>query len=304
MKKRKKSLGSAVLALVLLVLLAAGQALMERAAQPAQLSFRLEDIPPFSQAAYVELEDNRPSFPEEDIRPECFERYSELDALGRCGAAYACVGLETMPTEGRESIGHVRPTGWHSVRYSGVDGGSLYNRCHLIGFQLTAENANEKNLITGTRYLNVTGMLPFENQVAEYVKSTGGHVLYRVTPVFTGEELVARGVRMEGWSVEDQGASVCFDVYAYNNQPGITIDYATGESRQDSQSAAPAQGSSGQSSSSQETAQYVINLKSGKFHLPDCSGAASITEENRQDYTGTRQSLLDQGYEPCGQCRP
>ena len=299
MRKSKKSIGSALLALVLLLLLAAGQALIQRAAQPAQLSFTLEDIPPFSQEAYVALEDNRPSFPEEDMYPACFERYSQLDALGRCGPAYACVGLETMPTEGRESIGHVRPTGWHSVRYSGVDGGSLYNRCHLIGFQLTGENANEQNLITGTRYLNVIGMLPFENQVAEYVKSTGGHVLYRVTPVFAGEELVARGVQMEGWSVEDRGASVCFNVYAYNNQPGISIDYATGESWQDAQSAGP-----DQDSAPEEEARYVINLKSEKFHLPDCAGAAAIAPENREDYTGTRQSLLDRGYQACGQCKP
>ena len=197
-----------------------------------QASFSLEDIPAFSGESYVVLEDNQPGFTQEELTTQGFEEYSPLDLLGRCGTAYACVGLETMPTEDRESISQVKPSGWQTAEYSTslVDGGYLYNRCHLIGFQLTGENANQENLITGTRYLNGEGMLPFENLVADYVKETGNHVLYRVTPVFSGQELVARGVELEALSVEDGGEGVCFHVYCYNNQPGIQIDYATGDS--------------------------------------------------------------------------
>ena len=190
----------------------------------------LENIPEWSGAAYVELEDNQPGFTKEEMTLEVFELYSDLDGLGRCGAAYANICPELMPTEDRGSIGNVKPTGWVSAKYDCVDGKYLYNRCHLIGFQLAGENANEKNLITGTRYLNVTGMLPFENDVADYVQRTDNHVLYRVTPVFVGNELVARGGQMEAYSVEDAGDGVCFNIFAYNVQPGVVIDYATGES--------------------------------------------------------------------------
>lgn len=178
---------------------------------------------------YAEVNGNVPGFSEEDLTTEPFELYSELDDLGRCGVAYANICRELMPTEKRGDIGHIKPTGWQSARYDIVDGQSLYNRCHLIGFQLAGENDNKKNLITGTRYMNVDGMLPFENMIADYVKETGNHVLYRVTPVFQGTELVARGVQMEAMSVEDSGEGVYFNVYAYNVQPGIGIDYATGD---------------------------------------------------------------------------
>ncbi len=184
----------------------------------------------YSGVPYVEQNGNVPYFTEEEYTTESFEIYQPLDYLGRCGVAYACIGEDIMPTEERGSIGQVRPSGWHTVKYDIVDGRYLYNRCHLIGYQLAGENANECNLITGTRYLNVEGMLPFENQVAEYVKNTGNHVLYRVTPVFEGEELVARGVLIEASSVEDRGAGLQFCVFCYNVQPGITIDYATGDS--------------------------------------------------------------------------
>ena len=194
--------------------------------QPEPVS--LEDIPEWNGAAYVELEDNQPGFTKEEMTLEAFEHYSELDYLGRCGVAYANICPELMPTEEREAIGSVKPTGWVSAKYDCVDGKYLYNRCHLIGFQLAGENANEKNLITGTRYMNVDGMLPFENLVADYVKETGNHVLYRVTPVFVGTELVARGVVMEAMSVEDGGEG--FNIFAYNVQPGVAIEYATGES--------------------------------------------------------------------------
>ena len=248
------------------------------------------------------VNDNVPYFTEDDYTTNSFESYSDLDALGRCGVAYACVGSDLMPTEDRESISSVKPSGWINVEY---DGQYLYNRCHLIGFQLTGENANEKNLITGTRYMNVDGMLPFENMVADYVKETDNHVLYRVTPVFEGDNLVASGVLMEAYSVEDSGEGVTFCVYAYNVQPGITIDYATGASAASGedlpQASAPAQTTSG---SEEETQQYVLNTSSMKFHEPDCSGVASMSDANRQDYTGSRQDLIDQGYTPCGICKP
>ena len=191
----------------------------------------IEEIPPFSGEAYVAVNGNVPFFVEEEYTTEAYEYYTELDELGRCGMTMACIGVEIMPTEERGSIGSVKPSGWQSVKYDIVDGKYLYNRCHLIGFQLAGENANKRNLITGTRYLNIEGMLPFENLVADYVKETENHVLYRATPVFNGDDLVAEGVLMEGWSVEDEGEGVCFCVFAYNAQPGIIIDYATGESR-------------------------------------------------------------------------
>ena len=195
------------------------------------ISFNLNEIPEFDgKTPYVTINNNEPEFPEDDFNTESFEKYSELDSLGRCGVAYANVSKDTMPTEARGDISKVKPTGWHAVRYDCVDGKYLYNRCHLIGYQLTAENANKQNLITGTRYLNVEGMLPFENQVAEYVKQTNGHVLYRVTPIFEGDNLVANGVQMEAESVEDRGEKVKFNVYAYNVQPNIKIDYLTGNS--------------------------------------------------------------------------
>lgn len=200
-------------------------------AQADQAPISLEEIPPFDGTPYVEIDGNIPDFDETDYTTESFEYYSDFDSLGRCQRAFANVGIDLMPTEERGSVGAVKPSGWQTVKYDCVDGKYLYNRCHLIGYQLTGENANEKNLITGTRYLNVEGMLPFENMVADYVKGTGNHVLYRVTPVYEGSNPVASGVLMEGFSVEDQGRGVCFYVYVYNCQPGVEIDYATGESR-------------------------------------------------------------------------
>ena len=199
--------------------------------EPAAVT--LDTLPGYNGSPYVELYHGQPSFTEEEkAGTVSWERYAELDLLGRCGPAMACIGRDLMPTEERGAIGMVKPSGWHTVRYDDVvDGKYLYNRCHLIGYQLSGENANEQNLITGTRYLNVVGMLPFEDLTADYVQETGNHVLYRVTPVFRGLELVARGVQMEAWSVEDNGAGVCFNVYCYNVQPGVEIDYATGESR-------------------------------------------------------------------------
>ena len=170
------------------------------------------------------VNDNVPYFSDDDYTTQSYEYYSDLDNLGRCGIAMACIGQDLMPTEDRGSIGQVKPTGWHTVKYDCVDGKYLYNRCHLIGFQLSGENANTKNLITGTRYMNVDGMLPFENMVADFVKETNYHVLYRVTPIYDGKNLVANGVQMEAYSVEDDGDGICFNVFVYNAQPQISID--------------------------------------------------------------------------------
>lgn len=196
----------------------------------------ISHIPPYQGTPYAIINGNRPNFSDADLTTTSFETYSELDFLGRCGTAYANVGTDIMPTEKREPIGQIKPSGWHTVRYDIIDKKYLYNRCHLIGFQLSGENANARNLITGTRYLNIEGMLPFENRVAEYVRKTGHHVLYRVTPIFQGNNLVADGVQIEAMSVEDHGKGICFHVFCYNVQPGISIDYATGNSHKTDQS--------------------------------------------------------------------
>ena len=189
------------------------------------------NVEEYSDSAYTVLNDNVPDFEFDRLTPNSVEQYSELDYLGRCGTAYAVIGRDIMPTEERGSIGQVKPSGWQTVKYDFVDGKYLYNRCHLIGFQLTGENANRKNLITGTRYMNVEGMLPFENMVADYVMETGNHVAYRVTPHFEGHNLVASGVQIEAYSIEDDGEGVSFNVYCYNVQPNVEINYADGTSR-------------------------------------------------------------------------
>ena len=195
-------------------------------------SYDMSSIPEFNgKDAYVVLNNNEPNFTKEDMTTKSFEKYSKLDNLGRCGVAFANVGRDIMPTEERGSIGQVKPSGWQTIKYDIVDGKYLYNRCHLIGYQLTGENANRENLVTGTRYLNIDGMLDFENDIADYVKKTGNHVLYRVTPIFQGSELVCRGVQMEALSVEDNGKGIKFNVFAYNAQPGVEIDYSTGKSK-------------------------------------------------------------------------
>lgn len=293
-------------------------------------AFNAADVPAYSGKPYTAVNNNEPYFTSDNLTTEAFENYSELDALGRCGVAYANVCLETMPTEKRGSISEVKPTGWHSVKYDNVDGKSLYNRCHLIGYQLTAENANQQNLITGTRYLNVDGMLPFENMVADYVKETDNHVLYRVTPIFTGDNLVADGVLMEGYSVEDEGDGICFCVYAYNVQPGITIDYATGDSWLSSENGNSDSSSGGNSAVSKSAAdksgtqqaavqtesvketsapvstgtEYILNTNTKKFHYPSCSSVKQMKASNKKEYTGSRDDLIAQGYDPCKKCNP
>lgn len=247
---------------------------------------------------YTVLNDNIPVFASASLTAVSYERYSELDSLGRCGAAEACIGIDIMPTEERGEIGQIKPSGWHTVKYDIVDGKYLYNRCHLIGFQLAGENANEKNLITGTRYLNVEGMLPFENMVADYVKETENHVMYRVTPVYEGDNLVASGVQMEAFSIEDKGEGICFDVFVYNIQPGVTINYATGES-------IIANTSESQNGISSQTKQeYVLNISSKKFHLSGCTSVKDIKPENKRIAKTIKENLKRDGYLPCKNCNP
>ena len=295
-------------------------------------------IPAYSGKAYAVINNNVPFFASSDITDKSFESYSALDSLGRCSTAVASVGRDIMPTEDRGSIGQVKPTGWHTVKYDIVDGKYLYNRCHLIGFQLTGENANTKNLITGTRYFNVDGMLPFEDMVADCVKDTGLHVMYRVTPVFVGKNLVASGVLMEAKSVEDNGNRICFNVFVYNIQPGISINYLTGESSlgtpkisgmtvtlnkntaigssssnsqstgssssNPSNTSSKVTSSSAQSQTTPTTKPYVLNTNTKKFHLPTCRHVSSMKDSNREDYCGTRAAVINRGYEACKTCKP
>lgn len=285
----------------------------EPAAPAPEGSFDYSEVPAYSDEPYVAVNDNIPFFTaEEALEPPAaaslgtepgagqvrsFEAYSNLDELGRCGPAVSAVGLDIMPTEKRGSISEVHPSGWVQAKYDFVDGEALYNRCHLLGYQLTAENANPYNLITGTRYMNTQGMLPFENMVADYVKETGNHVLYRVTPVFVDDELVARGVLMEAQSVEDDGDGVEYAVFAYNVQPGVGIDYQTGESwlAEPQKTQAPA---------ANAKVTYVLNTSSMRFHKPDCTSVDGMSASNREDFSGTRKELVNEGYEPCGNCKP
>ena len=261
-----------------------------------QKSYESTDIPAYAGNSFVILDGNKPSFSKKDReRTDAFETYSNLDKLGRCGVAYANICKELMPTEERGAIGMVKPTGWHTVKYDNVEGKYLYNRCHLIGYQLAGENANEKNLITGTRYPNVTGMLKFEDRVADYVKATDHHVLYRVTPVFEGDNLVATGLEMEAYSVEDCGKGVSFHVFVYNIQPGITIDYVIGESwTDDSKTEENTEAEDG----------YVLNTNTHKFHKENCESVRDIAGSNKEVYTGNREDLINMGYEPCKRCKP
>ena len=319
MKNKKRRIGIAAGAASAVFLLSACGASdefrmpdFEKGAVQTESYDTVSDVPEYSGEPYVEINDNQPDFTEEELTTVSYEEYSKLDSLGRCGEAEACIGEDLMPEGERESISEVIPSGWENNEYEVVDGGYLYNRCHLIGYQLTGENANEENLITGTRYMNTEGMLPFENMVAEYVQETEYHVMYRVTPVFEGDDLVASGVHMEAESVEDDGEGISFNVYVYNVQPEITIDYSTGENWESPQTASPSdaetagarENSANESGENDEEQTYILNTNTHKFHKPDCSGVKDMKEKNREEYTGTREELIEEGYEPCGRCRP
>ncbi|MBR7116128.1 MAG: DNA/RNA non-specific endonuclease [Clostridia bacterium] len=258
------------------------------------------EIPAFSGKAWISVNDNKPLFTESEITLESFERYAPLDPLGRCGEAFACVGTDIMPTDKREgSLSSVTPTGFINKEYDIVDGGFLYNRCHLIGWQLTGENANKYNLITGTRFMNIDGMLKYENMIADYVKETGNHVMYRVTPIFEDNDLVARGVLMEMYSVEDEGEEISFCIFAYNNQPGISINYRTGESKLND--GVPYPDDEPVELPDSDGPDYIINISTKKYHLPTCQHA---TGNNAREYYGTEDELIQDGYEACKVCKP
>ncbi len=285
----------------------------------------VSSVPDFKGVAYVVINGNQPDFSHKEITTSSFEKYSPLDYLGRCGVAFACLGRDIMPTEERGGIGQVKPSGWHTIKYDCVDGKYLYNRCHLIGFQLSGENANERNLITGTRYMNVDGMLPFENMVADYIKETDNHVMYRVTPVYDGKNLLASGVQIEAYSVEDDGDGICFNVYCYNAQPGVKINYSDGSSKlsgktvnevttkknettsDKSSVGVVAENSSDSTTKKQQASsnsKYILNTNSKKFHYPSCGSVKKMSEENKSEYKGSREDLLSKGYVPCKNCDP
>ena len=283
---------------IIIFVFVAACSVWQRQNHNSETAILLDTLPPFSGEPYVIINDNKPKFSQNEITNNSFEFYSDLDALNRCGYAFACVGRDVMPIEERGSIGQIRPTGWQTVKYDFVDGKYLYNRCHLIGYQLTGENANECNLVTGTRFLNMEGMLPFENMVADYVKETGNHVMYRVTPVFRDYELVARGIQMEALSVEDDGYGICFNIYAYNNQPGIEIDYTTGES------SLSVYDWNATGTTETYATTYILNTNSKKFHRSSCGQGESTKKENKVCYDGNRSELIANGYTPAGCCNP
>lgn len=306
--------------------------------------FTLAMVPEYSGNAYADINDDVPFFSEDELTVETFQEYWPLDELGRCAGAYACIGPDSLPTEPRENISMIEPTGWHSVQYENIDRGYLYNRCHLIGYQLTGQSANEKNLITGTRYMNVEGMLPFENSVEMYVEGTGNHVLYRVRPYYKGDDLVATGVLMEAKSIEDPLVQFC--AFCYNVQPGIEIDYATGESKlketddseeilpivadpenensesltRSSEHGTPADEEDTSRSSEHESTTerevektsseepeeitYILNTNTKKFHQPYCSSVQDIKDKNKKETTQSREEIISQGYKPCKRCNP
>lgn len=264
----------------------------------------LDAIPAYDGKAYVAINNNEPFFTDSDMTTTAFENYSDLDSLGRCGVAYANICKDIMPTEERGKIGMIKPSGWHTVKYDVIKDRYLYNRCHLIGYQLAGENANPKNLITGTRYLNVEGMLPFENLVADYVNNTGNHVLYRVTPMFSGSNLVANGVLIEAKSVEDNGGGILFNVYCYNVQPGVGINYENGDSWLDGTTGSASSGSdtsavenSAADSSNSETMVH-ITATGKKYHRAGCRTL------KKSDTEVTLDEAKSMGLSPCGICNP
>ena len=282
--------------------------------------FTLDMVPAYSGRAYADINGDVPFFAQEEMTAEPFHEYWPLDDLGRCTGAYACVGPETLPTQKRGDISSVRPTGWNTNRYSDIDGEMLFNRCHMIGHMLTGQDANERNLITGTRYMNVEGMLPFEESVVMYVEGTGHHVMYRVRPFFEGDNLVCTGVLMEARSVEDPLVQFC--AFCYNVQPGFEIDYATGDNRRadeggdevqriiadpdTGEEAGSRQSGSGDTAASSEEEQYtyILNTNTHKFHMPYCDSVQDIKDKNKQKTTMKREELIEQGYSPCKRCNP
>ena len=280
--------------------------------------FEYHKLSEFCGEPYVELNNNQPLFTDSELVTYPFEIYSELDEYGRCGVAFANICSDIMPVGKSEPIGRIKPTGWHTIKYNDlIEGNYLYNRCHLIGYQLAGESANVRNLITGTRYLNTRGMLAFENMVSGYVESTGNHVLYRVTPVFIDDDLVASGVIIEAKSVEDDGAGICFHVYLYNVQPGIIIDYSTGSSTRSIEGDSLAaieipdrnlmnteDGNDPSEVDESEMWIYVLNINTKKFHYSNCASVRDMAEKNKLGSNESREQIIARGFSPCKRCNP
>jgi len=271
-------------------------------------------IPTYCGTEVVQINNNTPSFPNLDGSMSDYVVFSELDSLGRCGVAEGYLGPDILATEERGSIGMIKPSGWHTVKYDFVDGKYLYNRCHLIAFELCGINDDERNLITGTRYLNLDGMLNYENQVCWYIRNSGNHVYYRVTPWYEGDNLVASGVQIEARSVEDNGNGICLNVFCFNVQPGVVIDYLTGESYAELQSGEQQNDEQQSETGSRiiesevftpsEGVTYILNTNTMRFHLVDCQSVQDMKDSNRQEYFGSREELIEDGYVPCGRCHP
>ena len=278
----------------------------------------ISTIPEWKDKPYCEVNGNVPDFAADEIWTSTQESLDPLDSLGRCGTANSCIGVDGMPDQPRGNISEIHPSGWHSDSYDNVEGGKLYNRCHLIAHKLSGDDAVARNLITGTGYMNRQGMLPFEDQIEEYVKSTRNHVMYRVTPCFAGDELVARGVHMQAISVEDKGKGLAFNVYCYNVQPGIEIDYLTGDNKLEGEAKEPEDakqltensGNAGIADQTEEDTQaspvltYVLNTNTRKFHYPDCNSVKQMKDKNKSEVEGTRDEVIAMGYDPCGNCHP
>lgn len=283
----------------------------------------LENIPQWEGLPFCYVNDNVPEFSKDEIWDRPQEVLSSLDRLGRCGTAMSCIGQETMPEGQRGNISSVIPSGWSKARYDFIEGGNLFNRCHLIGWQLSGDDAIDRNLITGTEYMNREGMLPFENAIAGYVRESGNHVMYRVSPVFSGDELVSRGVRLEAVSVEDGGEGISFNVFCYNAEPGVEISYSDGRSSESEDKELLEKYRSGCLSvkpafdqpvsvkeirrlrnSMSEPEKYVLNMNTGKFHLKDCESIRDMNEANRRTEVTSREDLLIRGFTPCSKCRP
>lgn len=252
-------------------------------------SVSVEDIPAYTNSPYVVINENVPDF-DLSKKQDSYQIYSDLDDLGRTLDAEACLSKDMMPTEERNSISSIHPSGWHSIQDDSIPGGSLYNRCHLIAYQLTGVN-DERNLITGTRYLNVEGMLPFEEMVADYIRETDNHVLYRVTPYYEGDNLVASGVFMEAYSLEDKGDGICFHVYCYNVMPSVEIDYKTGDAVIENSNI-----------DTQTQKDYILNIKSKKIHLPECNGVQTMSDKNKKEVHASIDELQQEGYSICSNC--
>ena len=294
--------------------------------EPFDIDRFYADLPVYTGDPFIPLNDNKPLFTDQDIQSIKNVEYSDLDELGRCGPAVGLIGLNTIPAEERGQIGMIKPTGWHTVRYDDrIEDRYLYNRCHLIGYQLAGTNADPRNLITGTRYLNMTSMLPFENAIMQYITDTGNHVIYRVTPVFDKDNLVASGVFLEAYSVEDEGHGIQFFMYLFNVQPGVIIDYKTGDSQKDEtyavssaideeyivfipeQDADPADTdkiTTSRNEMTDEEITYVLNINTMRFHDPSCPSVNDIKPKNIAYTADTREELIELGYIPCGRCNP